>query len=473
MLIESFSGIRGVYGSELTLEIVRRYALAYYNGFLKNKCDGFENNCEEKIKIAIGRDGRESGEEIFNALCSVLNCEILDLGVSPTPIVENAVRSFGCDGGIIITASHNEPEYNGFKFLGSDGGILKVNEVEEVIKRFYLISNEDLNVDKEGLVFDISKQSIENYHDSALGSYIGFVRDIIGEGDLSGFKVLIDPNGGAGVDCKVVFDEFGVDADYVNMGVGCFPRLIEPNLKSLSYLKERLVESNCGFGAGFDCDADRIEILLKNGELVSGNELLGISVDNILSENKCPVVVNDATSYLVKDICERNGCDFVEVEVGETNVVSKMDSLGSVIGGEGSNGGVIIGNSKCRDGILSVLYLLKILLKDKKGLSDESRLNELIKRLPKYYYIKEKVRLDEDFEFIRGKIIDYYVKKGFDVFESGGLKGGVKFVNNGSWVWFRQSKTEDKILRVIVDSKSFKVAEELLNEAKRVLELGK
>lgn len=352
MLVESFSGIRGIYGTELDLDISEKYAYAYWLSFLKDVG-------KKKIKIIIGRDSRKSGIEIFQAFCNVLNCEILDLGISPTPVIENAVREFNCDGGIIITASHNEPEYNGFKFLGKNGAVLNVDEIAKVIKKFKELDKEKINI-------NTNNQIIKDYNKEALNSYIHFVKKILGNIDLKGIKVLVDPNGGAGICSKKIFEEFGIDANYINMEVGKFERLIEPKLSSLTYLKERIVEQGVEFAAGFDCDADRVEILLKDGKLVEGNEILGIITEEVLSNNpNKPVVVNDATSYLVKDIANKYHSGFIEVEVGETNVVEEMKRVGSLVGGEGSNGGVIVGNSKCRDGILGVLYLLKILSEKK------------------------------------------------------------------------------------------------------------
>jgi len=453
MLIESFSGIRGVYNSELTPEIVKKYAYAYLESFLKKNSDGL-------IKIAIGRDSRKSGDEIFNLFCEVLDCEILNLGIASTPVVENAVRKFGCDGGVIITASHNEPEYNGFKFLGKNGAVLNPEEVRRVIEKFNEIRDNDLS-------FEINNQFVEDYHYSALGSYIGFMREILGDVNLNGIKILVDPNGGAGVFSKIIFDEFGVEAVYVNMNAGEFNRIVEPNLNSLNYLCDKVVNENVDFAVGFDCDADRVEILLDNGQLVSGNEILAITVDDILSKGfKSPVVVNDATSYLIKEVVDKYNNDFVEVEVGETNVVNKMCDIGSIVGGEGSNGGVIIGDSKCRDGVLGTLYLLKILKEKNK------KLNDLIGELPKYYYFKEKIELDRDFDLVRFNLIKYYSDKGFEVMETGGKNGGLKFVDKGgSWVWFRQSKTESGVLRIVVDSKDESFAKELIREGKELLNI--
>ena len=251
------------------------------------------------------------------------------------------------------------------------------------------------------------------------------------------------------------------------MEEGKFNRLVEPNEASLKYLKEEIIKKNCDFAVGYDCDADRIEILLSDGTLVSGNQILALITEEILIHSEPQektVVVNDATSYLVKEIVDRYNGIWKEVEVGEINVVDKMIEFDSNVGGEGSNGGVIISPSKCRDGILTFLVLLKLINEKNKSLK------ELIDELPKYYYLKEKVKLKEDFILLRDKIKKYYLDNGFQILETGDKTGGMKAIKDNSWIWFRQSKTEDKALRIIADSKIKDISEKLIDEAKGLLE---
>lgn len=455
-LVESFSGIRGVYEKELTEEIIAKYALAYVN--LLDKKYPNKKYSNKKFKIVIGRDTRQSGKEILKIFIDNLDCEIINVGLMPTPVVENAVRAFDADGGIIITASHNEPNFNGFKFLDKDGAILRPKDINFVIDLVKL-TNYTLQENRNA--------KITNKEQEALKEYERFLKDILKIDKIdSKVKIVVDANGGSGIFSKEIFDNFGVNAHHINLETGEFKRLIEPKEESLSYLEEYIKEQDASFAIGFDCDADRVEILLNNGELVSGNHILALITEEILSEKehrKKPVVVNDATSYVVKEIAEKCGSGFKEVEVGEINVVDEMLTLNSPISGEGSNGGVIINPSRCRDGILTILLLLKIISKRKKSLK------ELIEELPKYYYMKEKINIKEDFVELKDKVRKHYLNKNFQILETGNETGGLKAIKDNSWVWFRQSKTEDKVLRIIVDSKNKNTAEELLNEAKNLL----
>jgi phosphomannomutase len=453
-LVVSISGIRGIFGKDFDEKSILLYALAYLE-LLKEKI--------QNPVMVIGRDTRASGKAIRDCLINCLDCRIIDVGISSTPIIENAVRVFNADCGIIITASHNEPEYNGFKFLENSGTSISPDIFNKFIEKYNKIKD---NPEKYLKNYD-EHIEVEVKEKEAVLEYIKFIKTILGDKVLSSVKILVDPNGGSGTVSKKIFEDFGINADYINMEEGKFKRIIEPNEISLGYLKKFLENNKYDFALGFDCDADRVEILLNNGKIISGNHLLALICRYVLekntdNKNKTKVVVNNATSYVVKEIVEKYA-NFVEVEVGETNVVNKMKELNSVVGGEGSSGGVIIWPSRCRDGILTCLFLLKILTE--KNVS----LENLIENLPDYFYLREKLGLKKDFSEFKGKIKEYYLNKCFKVFETD--KGnGFKIIDKGSWILFRQSNTEDKILRVIVDSKSEENSKNLLAEAKKLIE---
>ena len=274
--------------------------------------------------------------------------------------------------------------------------------------------------------------------------------------------MLLDPNGGAGLVAPQILQSFGIQVSTMNSEEGKFSRDIEPTAKSLLGLVKDLKKTKADFAAGFDCDADRVEIVLPDGSLASGNHLFALLAKEILSRKKHEqeaVVANDATSYLVKEVAEENGGRWVEVEVGETNVVRVMAELRAPIGGEGSSGGVIIAPSQCRDGILTLLLLCRMLAKAKKPLQ------ELLSELPEYTYLKEKVKG----KFNRERVQRFYLDRGFTIQETGDETGGLKALTQGGWVWFRQSKTEPDIARVIADSKDADLAKRLLDEALHLL----
>ena len=455
-LIESFSGIRGIYGKDLTESVAIRYAYAYYT-FLKEKLR--KNN----PTIAIGMDTRPSGAKMLDSILSILDCSFIDIGIVPTPAAEFAVRHFNADGGIIITASHNEPYWNGFKFLNSDGSVLNGNDMNLVIRNFGSFRN----------FHKVQERKILEKNSETMKKYAEFIFDIVGNENIeeikaSTQKIVLDPNGGSGIVAKRILEQAGVNVIGVNMNSGEFNRTIEPTEDAMIYLKSIVDDNNADFAAGFDCDADRVEILMKNGKLVSGNYALAMVVNEILSSSRNPkgkfVVVNDATSNVVRDIVVKSGAKIREVEAGEANIVQEMEKSKAIVGGEGSNGGVIIPPSKCRDGIMTLLMILSIIAKNQKPLE------EIIKALPQYFTLKNKIEFEKPkHDLIKKHLKDYYSKKGFEIREAGGIKGSLKIITGkNSFVWFRASKTEGDVFRIIVDSDKNDEAGKLMIEAVKV-----
>ncbi len=456
MLIESFSGIRGIYGESLTNEVAEKYALCYF-AFLKKRY--------KKPKIIIGKDTRPSSEILKNTVIEAVNTDIIDIGTAGTPAVEFAVRHFKADGGIIITASHNEPYYNGFKFLNKDGSILKKKDMESIIKIYR--QNKKLPLDKllkklkisakRKEVFDKSKEIKRAYSDFVL-NFVSKDKAIIKK---AGIKVLIDPNGGTGINAKEILERIGVKVIAINMDYGIFNRKVEPDFKSLFYLGNIVREKKAEFGAGFDCDADRLQLILPNNRLVSGHYLLAMITNEMLKEGARKIVItNNATSGIVREVAEKNNAKIIEVEVGETNVVTEMDKNRAKIGGEGSSGGVIISPSKCRDGILTLLMVIKIIAKHK------ASLQKIIGDYPKYYTETKNIKTETDPEKIKKELEEYYSSKKAKIVKLNEEGGSIKvIISKNSFVWFRDSKTEPGVFRIIADSKYEEKTEKLLREA--------
>ena len=199
-LIESFSGIRGIYDKDLTESVAVRYAYAYHL-FLKNKTK------KNSPMIVIGTDTRQSGLNLANSIIGILDCSFIDIGIAPTPAIEFAVRHFNADGGIVITASHNEPYWNGFKFLGSDGAVLTPNEMNIVISNYKLKTLKDFHKIQERKVLEKNSEAIKKYAD--------FLFQVIGMENIekiknSKQKIVLDPNGGTGAIATMFLEHAGV-----------------------------------------------------------------------------------------------------------------------------------------------------------------------------------------------------------------------------------------------------------------------
>ena len=477
-LVESISGIRGIYDDGLDEKVAARYTYSYLSllkdRLNKNKISKkIKQNNARKLTIVIGTDTRLSKDILKNAVLEVLDCDIADIGIASTPMAEFAVRHFKADGGIMITASHNEPYWNGFKFLDKDGAVLRPKDMEKVIQRYNKIKtlddktfyNKHLYLNKNHKKLKIKK--IYKKYNKINKKYSNYALNFLSSKEKreiknSKLKMIIDPNGGTGIIAKKILEKLGITVHGINMECGIFNHVVEPNENSLIYLTNIVRDKKYDFAAGFDCDADRVEIVTEK-ELVSGNQVLALIADEILKNaKKKAIVVNDATSYVVKEIAEKHNAKYIETGVGEINVVDKMHSINAPIGGEGSSSGTIIPPSRCRDGILTLIYLLKIISNEKKSLG------ELISALPPYYNIKNKITFNlKNYEKIKKILKNYYKKKNFKLKESKEF-GSLKFINGRSFVWLRTSKTEADVLRVITDSNSKKQAEILMEEAMQI-----
>lgn len=465
-LVESFSGVRGIWGKGLTRELVLQYGLAFV--WLLRK------NLKRKPALIIGYDTRASSKEIAKLFQKAFYFEagkIIDVGVAPLPAVELGVRTYGLDGGVMITASHCPKEFNGWKLLDKTGAIISPEFSEKVIHLRKTGTGQGQGRDCPRLLVPASK------HQDIKKRYIAFVYKIVGTKmeaiRKSHFKLVVDPNGGAAATLiKPLLKGLNVEAVYVNMKSGEFKRKIEPDFESLNYLQPIIKREGADFGIGFDCDADRAELVLgedshytkKHGPIVNGQYLLAILVDEVLSELKKPqasvVITNDCTSALVRKMAQKYRARVKEVEVGEINVVRKMLQEKSPIAGEGSNGGVIFPPSRCRDGILSLVMLLRYLAKKKKKLSS------VLAELQDFYSAATKLKCPAEKQIeIRAKIKAELLKRGIKVQERGGKTGTVKaLIEPDSFIFFRASKTEPGVFRIISDAPGLSRAEELLKQ---------
>ena len=457
MLVESFSGIRGLYKTDLKKDLIVGYALSFSN-FLKEKT--------EKPTIVIGMDTRPSSKQIKDEMISVFvsqSIDVIDVGLNTTPAVQLGIRLYKADGGVIITASHNEPEWNGFKFLSEKGSMLKPEDVEEVIKDRKLIKAKESKV--KGALVDKEKELQR--------AYIDFILDIIGKEGIrsitkAGLKLVVDPNGGtAATVIRGILEKAGVEVIGKNIELGVFNRLIEPNEKSLAYLAFYAKDLDADLGAGWDCDGDRVEIVLPDGRMLSGQYVLALVVDEVLSgykgKNKV-VVINDATSNLIYEVAEKYNTNVVETEVGEINVVEKMDELNAPVGGEGSSSGGIIPPSRCRDGILCLMLILRSMAKKRKKLS------EILNSLPQYFNSRIDMRCEPGKAAgLRRRLENYWKNQKYikEIRKTGDETGGLKIIREMTkegpgWIWYRASKTEAGVFRIITDTKSKLYADKLL-----------
>jgi phosphomannomutase/phosphoglucomutase len=419
------NGIRGKVGENLTAELALRIG-ASAGTFWKSGT------------VAIGTDCRDSGLMLSMALASGINSaglDVVDLGIVPTPALQFNVRTRGLAGGIVVTASHNPPEFNGLKCVSPDGTEMSRAEEEE-IERIYF-SGRYASADWRG-VGQLGEDETAN------ARYIGGVASAIGASKPLGINIAVDcGNGASAFTTPRALRKIGCRLQTLNAQPdGSFPgRPSEPTEDNLAELIALCKTGGFDMGAAHDGDADRVVFVDEKGGFVSGDAELGLMAQLACRRSKGgKVVVPVDTSRAVQEAVEAEGGELIYTKVGSPGIARKMKELSSVIGGE-ANGGIIFPQFQhCRDGLFAVAFLAKELAEGGEPLS------KLVSRLPKRHMRRWKLPCPSDrFESVLAKIQrEYPDAKIFD---------GLLIESGDHWALFRPSGTEP-ILRLTVEAKS-------------------
>lgn len=433
-LMISVSGVRGIVGEALTPEIVAKFGTAF-GRFVQEK------------KVVVASDTRTSNQMFRYALFSGLlsaGCEVIDVGICPTPSAQLMVERVKAGGGVVITGSHNPREWNALKFIRPDGIFLYPEEGERLLKIYK---------EKEIKRAPWNKIKSVCYDTSAMEKHLKKVLEII-DGDSirrKRFKVVLDAcNGAASKISPLLLRQLGCRVIELNCEpTGIFPHSPEPipsNLKQLS-LKVKTDEAEIGFA--HDADADRIAIATEKGNVLPEDYPLLLATRFVLERKKGLVVTNLSTTSALDDIAREFECEVMRTKIGDVNVSKCMKECNAVIGGEG-NGGVIIPEVHyARDGIAAIALILEYIAKSDKPVSD------LADELPKYYIIKEKLKFPRE----KFALLKSILKEEFTGYELNFLDG-VKVILKDGWIHIRLSGTEP-IIRVISEAKNKEKAEKL------------
>lgn len=430
-------GVRRTANDVLTPEFASRLAACY--GTLV------------KGTVAVGGDTRTSTLMLKQAVTAGLlssGCDVVDLGILPTPGVQYAVRKY-YDGGVMITASHNPPQYNGLKFLDEDGiGI--PDEMDLEIERLYFDAEPDrVGFHEIGELYQNDKV-IDEYVDEAVSKVdVEAIRK-------ANLKVVVDCGSGAGCfTAPYLIRKLGCDVTTLNSQPDGFfpgrnPEPIEENLQELIHVVKEL---NADIGLAHDGDADRTICIDENGSFVLGDKTFTLVEKQMLKENNGGTIVTTvATSQAIYDVAEEYGGEVIATAVGDLLVARKLKDENGLFGGE-ENGGLIFPDFVYgRDAVMTVAKILEIVAKEKKPLS------ELVAELPVYYASKTKIECpDDEKEFVMSSIAEE-IKTTTDFRLD--LTDGVKILKDDGWVIIRPSGTEP-IFRCFSESDSQKKADEM------------
>jgi phosphomannomutase/phosphoglucomutase len=434
------NGVRGVVNKDFTLELAT--CLAASAGSLLGK------------EIAVGRDGRTTSpmfrDVVVSALLSV-GCNVHDFGVITTPALQYRISRSTLMGGVMITASHNPPEFNGVKIMYHDGvEIPKSLEtaIEDLVDRG---GPPKCEWDQVGGVF---------YHDY-VDEYTDAVMEKVDQDSIkkAGLSVALDLGNGATIlTAPILASKLGCKVYTINDEIdGSFPgRGSEPTPENLIDLKALIKATGADLGIGFDGDGDRSIVIDENTDAVWGDKTLSLVAQEYLKKNPNETIVTAiSSSPSLEKVVAKYGGKVHWTKVGSVLVSRAMVDNNYQLGGE-ENGGIMYGPFlPVRDGCITMALILHYMATRKMTLS------ELIAEQPHLYKLKDKTPCPNVF---KEEALNRLVER-VDAPEINTMDGVKIVYSDDSWVLFRPSGTEP-IFRIYAESNSEERAIELIENHK-------
>ena len=448
-LIVSISGMRGIIGENLTVNTAVKFACAF-GTFLKN------SKGKKKLSIAIGTDSRPSRDMLKSAIAAglcAIGIDVVDLGIVTTPTVGVMLRYLECDGGVVVTASHNPLEYNGIKLLTSKGIAPPAGMAEKVKALFE--AGEFTHADS----VNCGKVAINTGGDAV---HLKRVMPCINRNQIIArkFRVVLDSVNGAGArPGKKLLSYLGCRATAINdMPTGLFAHKPEPAAENLAQLCEMVKKTNADVGFAQDPDGDRLAIVDEKGTYIGEEYTLALAARYVLVHSKGPVAANLSTSRMIDDIAKAAGVEVFRTPVGEANVAQIMLQKNCVIGGEGNGGVIDLRVGPIRDSFVAMAMILQLAAETGKTIS------QLVAQIPAYQMTKQKFNADkEQAQEVIEKVKKTYKKAKINEID------GCRLDFEEGWVHLRASNTEP-VMRLIAEFKDEDEAEPYLKKITAIIE---
>src|SRR6058998_500679 len=450
-LMVSVSGVRGLVGTDLTPEVVARWAAAF----------GTWSKTKGGSRVVLGRDARTSGPMFAAAAIAGLQsvgCQVIDVGLVATPTVQLAVEHHRAAGGIILTASHNPIEWNALKFVGPDGIFLDAGAGTRVRE---LAAGNSLPRAKYNAIggVEADPNAISRHLAAVLALRVVAVRAI----RRRRFRVALDTvRGAGGAVMPELLERLGCRVTAINLETdGLFPRPPEPvpeNLKALGALVRR---KKADIGIAVDPDVDRLAIVDEKGRPIGEDYTLAFAVRAVRPSGRQTVVCNLSTSLVVEDAAREYGARVVRAPVGEAHVARKIIELKAVIGGEGNGGVMYPALHVGRDAPVAGALVLGLLAREQASVS------ELVARAPRYTIVKAKLELGARSRE-PGKLDPVYaeLRRRFPD-AAADTQDGLRLAWPDRWLHVRPSGTEP-IIRFIAEAPARADAAKLIDEGRRL-----
>jgi len=433
-------GVRGIVNKDLTIEVV-------FN--LSRAIGTFLNGGQ----VVTGYDGRISSSAFQSVTMGGLastGCDVCDAGQVPTPMVNFLTRDLKAKGGVIITASHNPPEYNGVKFIsagGIDGSEKEAREIERIYsahswknRSWRQMGNVTKNTTGTRKYFDsikkcVSVASVQSRH----------LTVAVDPGN--GVSVLTTPPLLSELDCRVLTINANID--------GTFPgRPSEPRPNTLGGLSKFVVASKADFGVALDGDGDRAVFVDEKGKAHWGDKTFALIIEDYLSTRPGATIVTPiSSSKLIKDIIDARNGKIVWTKIGSVSISQGMLKTGSELGGE-DNGGVLYGpHMITRDGTMTTALIANIITKTKQSLST------LMAALPAYHIIKDSVPCPNS---LKKRVLDL-LRERTRKYNPETIDGVKIWFKDESSILMRPSGTEP-IFRIFTEAKFAHTAKKLADQ---------
>jgi len=443
--MRSVSGVRGIVGSDLTADVVSRYAAAF----------GALVAAGDRRPVVLARDSRASGplfaEAARGALCAA-GVDVVDCGLVPTPTAQLAVEHHRAAGGIIVTASHNPVEWNALKFVGADGLFL---DAETVRRLFDLVdAGKPEPAAGPGGAVATDPEAVARHLDGVLAlSYVD-----AGRIAARRLTVVLDCVRGAGgvimprllerLGCRVIGMDLEPD--------GAFPRAPEPVPENLGALGSAVRDAGADLGMAVDPDGDRMALVDETGCAIGEDYTLALAAQAVLERKVGPVAANLSTSLVVDDVARAFGVEVVRAPVGEAHVARAMQRVAAVVGGEG-NGGVMLPDLHLgRDAPVAAALILDLLARS------DRLVRGLVEARPRYTIVKARAPRGGDLEAA------YAALEGQLAGAAADRQDGLRLGWPDRWLHVRPSGTEP-IVRLIAEAPTREGAQELVAVARALL----
>ena len=438
------SGVRGVVGETFTPELAVAFAQAF-------------GTYLDAGRVLVCRDTRASGPMVHAAVLAGLlaaGCEVVDLGVCPTPSLQLAAPWLAAEGGISITAGHNPEPWNALKFVRADGLYLNATQADELLDIFH-----------QG---EFSKATWANIRGGvrAEDAVAHHLEVLAGAFDLEAVRArrltvavdccnsscsLLSPRWLGALGCDVLAVNDDPEAP--------FPHAPEPNRRTMAQLRAVVAAGRAHVGFAHDADGERLGLVTEEGEILSEEATLAVACEIQLRREVGPVVTNVSTSAAIERVAARHGATVLRTPVGQAYVSEAMIEAGAVVGGEGSGGVVVPRVQWTHDSAAAVGLILEHMARTGEALS------ELAAALPRFHTLKHNVAVEPDRIYsLLQRLRDALEREGLDYDET----DGIKVVWPDGWAHARVSNTESMI-RLIAEAETGSRARELLDWARDLL----